>query len=161
MTLDELLEIERQARTEYNQANYAMYEAIEKKLELARDEITQSFAAEKEAVDELKRKLEDAQHAVEQEIIRQAISGEDGLMPSGTRVYRQHYSGGYLAKPAFIYGVVEVRTPLTKFPDNRASWAIPDVGSRFVRICKSDGTPGKRIECFNTDWKPCPKEAKP
>ena len=161
MTLDELIEIERQARTEYGEANYAMREAIAQKLELARAEIEQSFAAEKEAVDELARKLNDARRAVEQEKVRLALSGEDRLMPIGTRVCRNEYGRYYSQKTTLIYGIVEVRTPKTEFPKNRASWHIPPVGDRFVRICKSDGTPGKRFEWFGRDWKPCPEEAKP
>ena len=160
MTLDELIEIKRKADEEYTEARYAMHAVIAQKLELAQAEIEQSFAAEKEAVEELARKLEDARRAVEQEKIRLAMSGEDRLIPIGTRVCRKDYTVYYGLKTKLIYGIVEVRTPETEFPKNRASWSIPDVGDRFVRLCKSDGTPGKKIECFGTNWKPCPEEAK-
>ena len=49
-----------------------------------------------------------------------------------------------------IYGIMEVRSPETRFPDNMRY--LPSMGSKFVRLMKKDGTVGMRIDERFTNW---------
>lgn len=49
-----------------------------------------------------------------------------------------------------IYGIVEVRTVETRFPENMGY--LPAIGSLFVRLMKKNGTVGIRIDDRISEW---------
>jgi hypothetical protein len=149
--LEQLKLAEDRARAAYWEAKRAVDVAKSKQLRQAQMEIEDRFLLQYGTLAPLRKQFQDAVSALEDEKIRMALSGEDGKLPVGTRVRRKDY-GGYGTKPTFIYGVIEVRTRQTEFPQNLADYSIPSLGSRFVRICKADGTPGKRIARYALDW---------
>jgi hypothetical protein len=52
-----------------------------------------------------------------------------------------------------VYGVIEICTPSSRFPEGTASWRLPQPGAAFVRLLKKDGTPGLGFATDVNDWK--------
>lgn len=90
---------------------------------------------------------------------RKAREEEDARIQSlnplvGLRVQKKkygHYGMRFTDAGAEI-GVLEVMTHETIVAANLRH-SMPSVGDLFVRILKADGTPSKRVDRYNTNWK--------
>lgn len=100
-----------------------------------------------------------AKEAVEAEKERLSLSGDGLPYPIGTKLRRWDRGHSYSRQvqpkhPTNNYGVLEVCTKDSKFPEN-ARWRVPKRGDWFVRLLKKNGEPGLTFESRVykiTDW---------
>ncbi len=96
-----------------------------------------------ESVSKLERA---ARHALGEALVAAALA-DTGWMPVGTKVRRENYVryyGSSKPEPTYEYGIVEVWTSESLYPDNRAT--RPSLGDLVVRLLKKDGTTGLKFE---------------
>ena len=160
-------------KTEHERANKYWYstrqnfdDLREARINQATKVIDEELAPQKSEVDRLWQKTLDAKKAVEDKLIELAREGNRNKYELGTKLQKTHkkwYGYGYRSTPSTIYGVLEVVTRETKFPDNTSSWGRPNPGSFIIRLCNKDGKPGKKFvkwtEYEANLWKPAEETA--
>lgn len=161
MNLEEL-------KTEKDRAYKAAYKAEQdfsalrqSKINEATKIIDEELTPQREERNKLRRLSAEANIAVENKLIELAQEGNQCKYALGTKLQKMQRKFGYCHyRPAetIIYGIIEVVTRDTVFPDNTASWRRPSPGSLIVRICTKDGKPGKKFvkwtEYEASQWKP-------
>jgi len=153
--LYELKRVVEAARDAERKAVFRLENVRCEKKEAARKAIEAELAPQIAEVGLLKTAWLEANKAVEDELIRLASDGSRHKYAIGTKLRKFAPSSSRTAQKELV-GVLEVVTRDTKFPDNTPGWERPDVGQFIVRLCKQDGTLGKRFETWrdNSSWKP-------
>jgi hypothetical protein len=123
----------------------------------AEDEFEAAFheatKADRDRIEALRRESYEAKEAWEDAKIEQAAQDEKAL-PVGTVLVewkRSGYYGGGPSKPTGRKGVVNIWTRQSDHPGN-LRWGLPEVGDRYIRVLKKDGTPSRNFEKLS-DWK--------
>ncbi len=90
---------------------------------------------------------------------RKAREAEDARIASlnplvGRYVERKKYGhyGSRLTEKGMERGIIEVMTHSTEVADNLRH-SKPSVGELFVRILKANGSPSKKVDRYNSNWK--------
>ena len=149
MNLDELKAVRDARSIAYYAATAAIDNLRNEKLRAAKEQIELSLTVELNAARALRTAMFEAEKAVEDELIRLALDGLRSKWPVGTRLKRT--VGGYGSRSVSVeFGVLEVVTRETEFPDNTASYNKPHIGDLIIRLCNKDGNPGKR---FYDSWR--------
>lgn len=155
MTLEQL-EREKTASDDAYYAASRTYNATRSaKIAEAIKAIDLELAPQKQEVDRLSTCCVSAKRAVEDELVRLAHEGNQHKYAPGTKLFR--VSGSRWNSPSTtLFGILEVVTRETQFPENTGSYRLPKPGSFIVRICTKDGSPGKKFEEWreHSGWKP-------
>lgn len=161
MTLEQLKREQTRVENLYYTASRAYQANRRAKLDEATKLIDAELLPEKQAMDSLSTENYKAKHAVEDELVRLANEGGQHKYSPGTKLFR--VSGSRWNSPSTtLFGILEVVTRETVFPENTSSYRVPKPGSFIVRVCTKDGNPGKKFEGWSehSDWKPVEETAK-
>ena len=145
MTLEQLRIEEQKAYRAYYEAEGALESTVRERVKDAKNAIIASLSAEYEKVGALSNAARDAKIATENELIRLAQDGSRCKFEIGQRLRRIKNSASSWRAETIEFGILEVVTRDTVFPDNIAGYTKPNVGNLIVRICTKDGKPGKRF----------------
>ncbi len=131
------------------------------RIEQATKIIDEELAPQKKEVGLLQQKSNDAEKAVQDKLIELAKERNQSGYELGSKLQKtqRKFAGfGYNNTSVIIYGILEVVTRETRFPDNTPSYSRPSPGSLIVRLCTKDGKPGKKFvkwtEYESKLWKP-------
>lgn len=158
-TLEELKALEIATNVEWYDANLALGEKIRKEKEEANQRIEAKNEDETKRVGNLysaflaaRRAREEAEVELAKQVAMTLKSGV--VLKAGDRVTRSKKATYHHYSDITLRGVVEVATHDSRFPAN-LRYAMPRVGSLFVRLLTKDGQPGKAFEKLETysDWK--------